>query len=259
MLKHRIIPILLLLNNGLVKTRLFRDPKYVGDPINAIRIFNEKEVDELMVLDIGASKVGREPDFEIIEQFAGECFMPLCYGGGINSLETAHRLYSLGVEKVSLQTAVLETPKLISEIANHYGSQSVVVSADVKKGWLNEKKLYASNYRGKLELSLTEYLHRSVEAGAGEILLNSVDRDGTLSGMDLELIKEVSSLLSVPLVAAGGAGSLQDMKNAVDAGASAVAAGAFFVFHGPHRAVLITYPQYDELEELLGGRNTNEK
>jgi len=256
MLKHRIIPCLLLSNGGLVKTLKFKDPKYVGDPINAIRIFNEKEVDELMVLDIGASKTGREPDFELIEQFASECFMPLCYGGGIRTFTHARRLFSSGVEKVCLQSAALENPALISQIAEYYGSQAVVVSADVKKGWFGGKKLYASRTGKTLDIPVSDFLTRCVEAGAGEVLLNAVDRDGTMEGMDLDLIRETAGKLPVPLIAVGGAGSLADMKAAVEAGASAVAAGAFFVFHGPHRAVLITYPQYNELEDLLGGLTT---
>lgn len=256
MLKHRIIPCLLLSNGGLVKTLKFKEPKYVGDPINAIRIFNEKEVDELMVLDIVASKAGCEPDFELIEQFASECFMPLCYGGGIRTLEQARRLFSLGVEKVCLQSAAIESPDLITRIAEHYGSQAVVVSADVKKGLFGKNKLYDSRTGKSLDMSVGEYLDLCVEAGAGEVLLNSVDRDGTMEGMDLNLIRETATRLSLPLIATGGAGSLSDMKSAVEAGASAVAAGAFFVFHGPHRAVLITYPQYDELEEIFRGLAT---
>jgi imidazole glycerol-phosphate synthase subunit HisF len=253
MLKNRIIPCLLLSEGGLVKTLRFKKPKYVGDPLNAIRIFNEKEVDELMLLDIGVSKAGGNPDFGLVEQIAGECFMPLCYGGGIRNFAQARKLFSSGVEKVCLQNAALENPSLITEIAEHYGSQSVIVSADVKKGWVGGKKLFDSRTGKTLETPVGEFLDHCVEVGAGEVLLNSVDRDGTMEGMDLELIRETAGRLTVPLIAAGGAGSLTDMKDAVLAGASAVAAGAFFVFHGPHRAVLITYPQYNELEELMGG------
>ncbi len=253
MLKNRIIPCLLLSDGGLVKTLRFKEPKYVGDPLNAIRIFNEKEVDELMVLDIGASKTGSDPDFDLVEQIAGECFMPLCYGGGISTFAQARRLFSSGVEKVCLQTAALENLSLITEIAEHYGSQAVIVSADVKKGWFGGKKLFASRTGKMLEAKAADFLEKCIEVGAGEVLLNSVDRDGTMEGMDLELIRETAGRLPVPLIAAGGAGSLADIKSAVEAGASAVAAGAFFVFHGPHRAVLITYPHYSELEELLGG------
>jgi cyclase len=239
-----------------VKTLRFKNPKYVGDPINAIRIFNEKEVDELLVLDIGASKIGSEPDFELIEQFASECFMPLCYGGGIRTFAHARRLFSSGVEKVCLQSAVLENPTLITQIAEYYGSQAVVVSADVKKGWFGGKKLFSSRTGKVLDIPVDDFLSRCIEMGAGEVLLNAVDRDGTMEGMDLDLIRETAGKLSVPLIAVGGAGSLADMKAAVEAGASAVAAGAFFVFHGPHRAVLITYPTYDEIENFLGGAET---
>lgn len=251
MLKHRVIPCLLLYNEGLVKTNRFRDPKYVGDPINAIRIFNDKEVDELMVFDINATKEGKQPQYHLIEQFAGECFMPLCYGGGVSTVEQAHRLFSIGVEKICLQTAALENPSLISEIASRFGSQSVLVSVDVKKNWRGKRKVYSSARHKSLSITLPSLLRQMVDAGAGEIVLNSVDHDGVMTGMDLELISEVSALLPVPLVAIGGVGSLEDIRRGVEAGASAVAAGAFFVFHGPHRAVLITYPKYSQLENLF--------
>jgi len=251
MLKHRVIPCLLLRNGGLVKTQKFSDPKYVGDPINAIRIFNEKEVDELFVLNIEASKTKKKPNYALIEEFAGECFMPLCYGGGITSLDEVKQLFSLGVEKVSIQTAALNDTKIVRDIASLYGSQSVVVSIDVKKNFLGRHKLYSSARSKILDQDWLEYLKQSIAAGAGEILINAVDRDGTLSGVDLSLIEQAGETCSVPLIAMGGVGSLSDIKAAIEAGASAVAAGAFFVYHGPHRAVLITYPKYSELIALL--------
>jgi cyclase len=251
MLRHRVIPALLLKDGGLVKTLRFKEPKYVGDPINAVRIFNEKEVDELMVLDITASRENREPDFALIADFAAECFMPLCYGGGIRTEKHAARLFSSGVEKVCLQTAALEDTAIISEIAARHGSQSIVVSIDVKRNWRGKEQLYGSAQRRERSESWLEFARKVVAAGAGEILLNAVDRDGTLEGPDLELIKEAGDVLSVPVIAIGGIGSLQNIRAAVDAGASAVAAGAFFVFHGPHRAVLITYPRYSDLEGLF--------
>jgi len=251
MLKHRVIPCLLLRNGGLVKTQKFLHPKYVGDPINAIRIFNQKEVDELLVLDIEASKTGCEPNYELIEEFAGECFMPLCYGGGVRSVDEANRLFSIGVEKISIQTGALDNLDLVSDLASRYGSQSVVVSIDVKKDFFGRHKLYSSATGKTLNQDWIEYLKMLVSAGAGEVLINSVDRDGTLEGMDLSIIKLAASACSVPLIALGGAGSLADIKAAVTAGASAVSVGAFFVYHGPHRAVLITYPKYDELVALL--------
>lgn len=251
MLKNRVIPCLLLKNAGLVKTLKFKDPKYVGDPINAIRIFNDKEVDELMVLDITASKEQKEPNYGLIEQFASECFMPLCYGGGIKTLEQAKTIFSLGVEKVCIQTSVLTDFTLISKLAEQYGNQSILVSIDIKKNLLGSNKIYSSASGKTLDIDWKKYMQKAVEAGAGEIVLNAVDKDGTMQGMDLKLIEEACKITNVPLVAVGGVGSLNDIKLAVQAGASAVSAGAFFVFHGPHRAVLITYPNYNELEGLF--------
>jgi cyclase len=255
MLKQRVIPSLLLQNEGLVKTRKFKSPKYVGDPINAIRIFNEKEVDELIVLDIGLRKDKREPNYRLIEEFASECFMPLCYGGGINSIEVARRVFSLGVEKICVQALCYENIALVKELVNEFGSQSIVASIDVKKDILGRYKLYNSSIKLNGQLTWQNHMARLVSLGVGEVVLNSVDKDGTMEGPDLGLIKKASELVSVPLVAVGGVGSMSDIKSAIEAGASAVAAGAFFVFHGPHRAVLITYPNYNELEKLLSGND----
>lgn len=251
MLKHRVIPCLLLRNGVLVKTLQFAKPKYVGDPINAIRIFNDKEVDELMVLDIEASRERRAPDYVLIEQFAGECFMPLCYGGGIRTVEQAQQLFALGVEKVCIQTAALDDMTLIRRVSERFGSQSILISVDIKRKLLGKRQLYAAASGKVMPQPWIDFLRCAVNSGAGEVVLNAVDRDGVMKGMDLELIREASAALSVPLIAVGGAGSLADIKAAFDAGASAVSAGAFFVFHGPHRAVLITYPPYNELEQLL--------
>jgi cyclase len=251
MLKHRLIPSLLLKNGGLVKTTKFANPKYVGDPINAIRVFNTKEVDELMVVDIDASKHNREPNYALIEQFAGECFMPLSYGGGIRTVEQASRIFKLGVEKVSIQTAAIEDLDVVRKLSERFGSQSVVVSIDVKRDWLQRPYLYHSSIEKNSSLDWLDFTRKAVEAGAGEILLNAVDKDGTLKGPDLNLIQAASKEISAPLIAIGGISCLKDIKDAVNAGASAVAAGAFFVFHGPHRAVLITYPQYKELTALF--------
>jgi cyclase len=253
MLMPRLIPCLLLKGGGLVKTFRFSQPKYVGDPINAVRIFNEKETDELMLLDIEASGEGRDPDFDLIEQIAGECFMPLCYGGGIRSVDDAKRLFGLGVEKVAVQSAFLRDPAILREIADHAGEQAVVASIDVRTNWLGRRKVRLPNGIQPRHTDWRGLMRDAVAHGAGEILIQSVDRDGTLSGLDLPLIAEASALVDVPLIAAGGAASLDDIRAAVGAGASAVAAGAFFVFHGPHRAVLITYPRYDELEALWAG------
>lgn len=250
MLKHRVIPTLLLRDGGLVKTRRFKDAKYIGDPINAIRIFNDKEVDELIVLDIDASRQGSEPDYASIELLAGECFMPVCYGGGIRSVDQAARIFDLGIEKICLQSAALDQRELISRIASRFGCQSIVVSVDVKRNWLKKPMLYESRSGRKREQDWLEFTHEAVEAGAGEILITAVDREGAMTGYDLALIRQAAEALKVPLIALGGAGSLADIKAAIDAGASAAAAGSLFVLHGPHRAVLITYPQYAELEKI---------
>jgi cyclase len=246
MLRPRVIPCLLLHQGGLVKTTRFRNPIYVGDPVNAIRIFNDKEVDELVVLDIDASRERREPDYALVEHIAGECFMPLCYGGGVRTVEQAARLFSMGVEKVSLQTAALQDMNLLRSIADRFGSQSVIFSLDVKRGWFGRAHAFAASTRRRVAASWQDIMVEAVNAGAGEVMLNVVDRDGTMSGMDQELVREASSLVSVPLVAMGGVGSTSDIEAGFRAGASAVGAGAFFVFHGPNRAVLITYPRPDE-------------
>jgi cyclase len=251
MLKHRVIPVLLLQEGGLVKTRKFSKPVYIGDPINTIRIFNDKEVDEIIVLDIQASKQGREPDYKLIEECAGECFMPLTYGGGVTNVAQATRLFRLGVEKICIQSAALRDLSIVSELAGRFGSQAVVVSIDVRRNWRGKAQLFNAA-RGRAESEdWIDFAQRAQSAGAGEIMLNAVNQDGTLAGPDLKLVAEAAGALSVPLVALGGVSSLNDIKAMVGAGASAVAAGAFFVFHGPHRAVLITYPHYAQLEELF--------
>lgn len=241
MLRPRVIPCLLVKGAGLVKTRQFKDPKYVGDPNNAIRIFNSKGADELIVLDIEASRARRGPNLEMIAQFADECYMPVCYGGGISTLDDAARILELGVEKVSIQTAAMSSYSLISAISSRFGSQAVVVSVDVRRARLGGARLYASADRKPVKRSWQQWMAGAVDAGAGEVLLTSVDREGTMTGLDLDLIREASSSVTVPLIASGGASSVADIGAGLAAGASAVAAGSFFVFQGPHRAVLITY------------------
>lgn len=250
MLKSRVIPALLLRDDGLVKTRKFADPKYVGDPLNAIRIFNEKEVDELLLLDIYASREGSGPNFELIESFASECFMPFCYGGGISTIEQVERLFRLGVEKVSLQSVTRTDLALVTQIAERYGSQAVVGAVDVASDWKGSRRLYWS-VDGSREKDWLGHIERLIDAGAGEILVNSVERDGMMAGLDLKLIESVSQAIDVPLIALGGVGTLDHIREGVQAGASAIAAGSFVVFHGKHRAVLITYPNYTVLEDLL--------
>jgi imidazole glycerol-phosphate synthase subunit HisF len=252
MLKTRVIPTLLLRGAGLVKTTGFRNPVYVGDPINAIRIFNEKEVDELVLLDITASRTGKGPAFGTIENIASECFMPVAYGGGINTVEQIRKILSVGVEKVVINAAALLDPQLVRDAVREFGSQAVVVSVDVKRKLLGRYEVYADGGTKPTGLDPAAYARRMEDLGAGEILLTSIDRDGTMKGYDIELVLKVTSAVGIPVIASGGAGSVADFGIASKrAGAAAVAAGAMFVFHGPHRAVLITYPSHAELSAVL--------
>lgn len=252
MLKTRIIPCLLLKGQGLVKTFKFRNPKYVGDPINAVKIFNDKEVDELVLLDIEASVEGRRPPAKLISEIASECFMPLSYGGGLRNLDDLKTIFSLGVEKVILNSYAIENPAFVEKAAEFYGSQSIVVSIDVKKSSSGKYEVFAHGGRRKTNLHLIEHVIEMEKLGAGEIFLNSIDKDGTMEGYDIELIKKVTESVSIPVIACGGASKIEDFVEAVKVGgASAAAAGSMFVFHGKHRAVLITYPSIDSLEKAL--------
>jgi len=252
LLRNRVIPVLLVKDHGLVKTTRFANPKYVGDPINAIRIFNEKEVDELALLDISATRGSHGPNFELVQDVASECFMPLAYGGGIRGIEDAKRLFGLGVEKVVLRSAAMVNLRTVTAIADFAGSSSVTVSIDVRRTKFGRQQLYCPDAPRHGESDWSGFLTRAVEAGAGEIILNAVDRDGTMAGMDTDLISVAARTTTVPLVAVGGVGSLAHIKAGVHSGADAIGAGAFFVYHGPRRAVLITYPRHDELAALLG-------
>lgn len=247
----RVIPILLLKNNGLVKTQNFKRPVYIGDPINAVRIFNEKEVDELVLLDTDASTEGRDPKFGWIKDIVSESFMPIGYGGGISNASHAKKLFDLGVEKIILNSHS-DNFSLIEELANIYGSQSIVISIDVKRSLLGGQHLYKKNGTIRIKEGLEDFTRNVVNAGAGEVIIQSIDKEGTMSGYDIGLIKSVSSCVNVPVVASGGAGSIEDLKKAIyEGGASAVAAGSMFVFKGKHKAVLISYPKPDELSSLL--------
>ena len=248
----RIIPTLLLRGDGLVKTVRFKDAKYVGDPINAVRLFNDLAVDELIFLDIDATAKGREPPFERIAEIAGEAFMPICYGGGVTSFDQASRLFKSGVEKVALTTALIETPELVRQIADTFGEQAVVAGIDVKRDWLGKSRAMVKAGSSKTGFDPVTLAKRAAELGAGEILLMSIDREGTFQGYDLDLVRAVSAAVSIPVIASGGAGALPHMRQAIDAGASAAAAGSLFVYKGPHRAVLINYPTRPELRALLG-------
>jgi cyclase len=252
MLRVRVIPCLLLRNGGLVKTVKFSEPRYVGDPINAVKIFNEKEVDELVFLDISATAAGREPNFDLVRDIASEAFMPFSYGGGISSVDQVRRLVGLGVEKVVLNSAAVARPDFIREAASLAGSSSVVVSIDAKRSLLGRYETVTRNATKRSGLDPVDWARQAADLGAGEIFINAVDRDGTMQGYDLQLVRRIAEAVSIPVIACGGAGNLAHLREAVDeGGASAVAAGSFFVFHGKHRAVLITYPEYRELEQLF--------
>lgn len=248
MLGMRVIPVLLLAEDGLVKTVRFKAPTYVGDPLNAVRIFNEKEVDEIVVLDVRATPEGRGPDVGRVRELAGECFMPLCYGGGVRTLGHVESLIAAGVEKVAVNSRAVEEPGFVKEAADRFGSSTVVASIDVKKGFFGRPTVWSGGGKRDSKRDPVEFAKEMEAMGAGEILLTSVDRDGTFSGYDLDLVRSVADAVSVPVVACGGAGSLADLHRATEARASAAAAGSLFVFQGPHRAVLISYPSPAELE-----------
>ena len=251
----RVIPTLLLRGGGLVKTVKFKNAKYLGDPRNTVKIFNDREVDELMLLDVTATSEQRRPRFDLIREIVSEAFMPVAYGGGIHDIETVRTLIELGIEKVALCTAAVERPGLIAEIADVFGTQSMLVCIDAKRKLLGGYDVYTHAGLRSARRSPGEHAAECERLGAGEILINSMDRDGTMLGYDLELVQQVTQSVTVPVIASGGAGSLADFGAVVkESGASAVSAGSMFVFHGRHRAVLISYPTPDELERFLGPR-----
>jgi cyclase len=238
---------------ALVKTVRFKDITYVGDPVNAVRIFNQKEVDELVLLDIHATTLNRGIDYETIEKVVSECFMPICYGGGVRSIEDMRRLFAMGIEKVSIGAAAFEVPDLVGRAAAEFGSQAVVVTLDVKRGLLGRASVRIRNGGQDTKRTALDAARDFQRQGAGEILLYSIDRDGTWSGFDLKLVDEVSRSVGVPVIATGGAGSLDDLRSAVkDAGASAVAIGSMAVFQGKDLGVLIKFPTRKDQESVFG-------
>lgn len=252
MRRIRVIPVLLIQNGGLVKSIQFKKHQYVGDPINAVKIFNEKEVDEIVILDISATQDKRAPNIQQIAEITGEAFMPLAYGGGITRLEEIVEILYQGAEKVVLNTSALDDPQLITRAAQRFGNQSIVVSIDVQKNWLGQYKVYRNNGTKNAGINPVELAKQVAELGAGEIMLTSIDRDGTFGGYDLELLKQITEAVDIPVIACGGAAEVRDFQQAVSiGGASAVAAGSMFVFQRPHRAVLISYPSQQELKEKL--------
>jgi cyclase len=257
-LTTRVIPTLLLKNNGFYKGIKFKNHKYVGDPINTIKLFNDKECDELVILDITATLENKPPNFELLKDIAGEAFMPMGYGGGLNTIEDIRKVFSLGYEKIVLNTAAIENSELIKTAANEYGSQSIVVSVDVKKTIFNDYMIYTTSGSRKKKEYLSEYIGKIIDLGAGEILIANIDKDGCMNGYDLNLIETIAKYSSVPIIASCGARTVDDFVQAKKHGASAVAAVSMFVYQGPHRAVLINYPSYELLLEKLGESVENE-
>lgn len=252
MLRPRIIPCLLVSNKGLVKTVKFKNPKYVGDPINAVRIFNEKETDELIILDIDATQSNKEPDYRSIEFWASECRMPLCYGGGIKTVEQAQRIFSLGVEKIALSSEAIFNTKIISNVAKRVGSQSVVVVLDVKKKTFGGYELFTHNGSKSFGIDPIDFAKKCVKEGAGEIVINSIDREGTMKGYDLNLIRKVRNAIDTPMTVLGGASSLDDLGKLINEfGIIGASAGSLFVFKGKYKAVLINYPEKTDKDSLV--------
>lgn len=251
MVDVRVIPCLLYDGSGLVKTVRFKDPVYIGDATNAIRIFNEKEVDELILLDIKASAKKQKPSIELIKKIASECFMPLCYGGGISTIQDIKDVVSVGVEKVSLNTVAVENPSFVKEAAKTYGSSTIVVTIDYKKNLWGKMVVTGVGGSQKSKYDPVQFAQLMEEMGAGEILVNAIEKDGTMSGYDIETLSKITSKVSIPVIAMGGAGKMEHLKAAIQqAHVSAVAAGSMFVFQGKHKAVLINYPDRTLLENI---------
>ncbi|WP_158368232.1 AglZ/HisF2 family acetamidino modification protein [Candidatus Williamhamiltonella defendens] len=239
----RVIPCLLIQGNGLVKTKKFKDPVYIGDPVNTVKIFSDKEADEIIVLDIDSSKNGSEINYQLIEEMAGEAFMPMAYGGGVRTLSQIKQLIRLGIEKIVINTAAVKSINIIREAADIFGSQAVVGAVDIKKNLFGCYKLCVKSASVDVKCSIDDHVDDLVAAGAGEIFINNVDRDGMMVGYDLKPILSITSKVNVPIVIGGGAGSVDDLSYAIREGkVTGVVAGSMFVFHGRHRAVLINYP-----------------
>ena len=252
MLRSRVIPCLLMHNKGLVKSRQFKDYKYVGDPLNAVKIFNEKEVDELMIIDIDATSNGQEPNYKLIKNIANECRMPLCYGGGIKNIYQAKKIIQLGVEKIAISSGILEDFNLINELESVIGRQSIVVVLDVKRSFLGKYNVYINNGKKKLKESFESILNKLNNYGVGEIVINSIDNDGEMSGYDIDLVSLVRDKVICPITVLGGAGSENDIINLVDKfKIIGAAAGSLFVFQGTYKAVLISYISKNGAKEIL--------
>jgi cyclase len=251
MRRTRVIPVLLIIDGGVYKTTKFADPVYIGDPINTVRLFNDLEVDELVILDIQASKNRVTPDIEFISDIISEAFMPVAYGGGLHSKEQAGRVLRAGVEKVVLNDVNLDSLTVLEHCAKEFGSQSVIAAVDVKKKLFGGYSVYGHVSGKTMEISIREYVDKLIESGAGEIFLTEIDRDGMMKGYDLELISSITSVVDVPVIVCGGAGTLKHMQEAAKMGACALAAGSMFVYKGKQKGVLINYPSENQLRQYL--------
>lgn len=251
MRRVRVIPVLTIDKGKLVKTTNFKKPRYIGDPVNAVKIFNEKEVDEVVLLDITATKNKHAPDYSKIEEICSEAFMPFAYGGGIQSMDQIDKLFGLGIEKVILNSALADDPSFVKEAVAKYGAQSIVASIDVKKNVFGKSGVYIKSGQVKVSSSLESYVSTILELGIGELILTSIDREGTYKGIDQELVKRVSTITSIPLVANGGAFDLNDFKNAIQSGATAVAASSQFIYRGNTKGILINYPTQEQLRSQV--------
>jgi cyclase len=252
MLRPRIIPCLLIHNKGLVKTVNFKNPQYIGDPINTVRIFNEKEVDELAIFDIDASVLNKDPDLELLKKIANQSRMPICYGGGVKSVEMAQKIFALGIEKIAVSSIAIQNPKLLPEIANRVGSQSLIAVVDIKRKLFGGYEIYIHNGKIKTGLEPVNFIKYLENLGIGEVIINSIDNDGMMNGFDFNLIDKVIEGLSIPLTIVGGAGSIIDIEKAIQRyGLLGVGCGSLFVFKGPYKAVLINYPSIKEKKEIF--------
>ncbi len=247
----RVIPCLTISNTELVKTINFKKPNYIGDPINAVRIFNDKEVDELILLDISPNRYENGPNFKHLEEISSEAFMPFAYGGGIKSLDHIEKIFSLGAEKVVINSQAIEKPEFIKEAVKVVGGSGIVVSIDIYKNWRGKYKIFQKSGNYKTNLDLMEFVKIVGEYGVGEIFINSINNDGRMNGFDLEIIKKISNLVSVPLIVCGGAGTLNHFKEAALAGASGLSGGSIFIYHGKNKGILITYPERKDLERII--------
>jgi cyclase len=252
MKRVRVIPVLLLDGAGLVKGERFKNHTYVGDPINTLKLFNDKEVDEIVVLDISATNKKRTPNYELISEIASEVFMPLAYGGGITNIDQIKKILSLGVEKIVLNSSAHSSPGLIREAAQNFGSQSVIVSVDVKKNFFGKYEVWT--HSGKINTGQDPiiFAKKAEELGAGEIYFQNIEKEGANSGYDLLFLHKLAESVKIPVIAGAGAASSEDFLKAIrEGGASAVSAGRMFIFVGPHKAVLVNYPSQDDLKRNL--------